>query len=93
MGFEVWDWVVLWFRVADTCGYYGFWGIADLRSTVGSAVSAAEVHFRFWDFRLGGVGPMNAQVFDAYAKPMRLTTGDPDFGEDSQDHVGFQCRV
>ncbi|CAE7947493.1 unnamed protein product, partial [Symbiodinium sp. KB8] len=29
------------------------------------------------------------QVFDAYAKPMRLTTGDPDFGEDSQDHLGL----
>eukprot|EP00439_Symbiodinium_sp_Y106_P018838 s393_g2.t1 len=28
------------------------------------------------------------QVFDAYAKPMRLTSGDPDFGEDSQDHEG-----
>jgi len=25
------------------------------------------------------------QVFDAYAKPMRLTSGDPDFGEDSQE--------
>ena len=28
------------------------------------------------------------QVFDAYAKPMRLVSGDPDHGEDSQDLPG-----